>query len=636
MTEPDRGPRNVLVVGWFPAADATTSGRFVADQVAALRATGAVRPSVVSFENAAVRGPGRLRDRQAEAIVAAGRAAVGRASPFNARGVAGPDGVDVARLAIAGGETPASGPDHRAVHRTVALRSLLDQSEGRAWDLVHAHVGYPEGVVGAMAGAELGVPFVLTEHASFLATLLAEPIVKARYLEAARAASRVIAVSRMLAGELIAAFRELDGRIVVIPNTVAVEEFAGAPVTERVPGELLWVGARSDAKGTATLLQAFAIVHRERPATTLRLVGQSTRPSTDAGWRRMAAELGVAAAVRIEPAADRAGVVAAMGRADLFVHPSLRETFGVVAVEALAAGLPVVAADSGGVAEVLGDEPEALGGLVAPRDPEALAAAVIGALDRRDAFDPDRLRAYAVDHFGAATVARRIVELYETVIAEHARAAGGVRPTGRPRPSDPIVPRDPARRPARTVVVAFSRAELDRAIARFPRWVLRDVTIVTSGPPGRPAGLVVAPTGTESRLAELLGWGAPATSTLGRLGRRIRRAARRVTARLGVSSGAAGDNDLLATLTATLAGCLPSVAGPEAPLVVCVGGFDHLVAAPFIADGRAIAAPGGLRWLADVRLTTAQAGDSGAAGAAWLGEPAGTAGQGAPDGSRDA
>ena len=47
-----------------------------------------------------------------------------------------------------------------------------------------------------------------------------------------------------------------------------------------------------------------------------------------------------------------------------------------------------------------------------------------------------------------------------------------------------------------------------------------------------------------------------------------------------------------------------ALAGPgdgDRPLLVCLSGVDHLVAAPFIADGRAIAAPGGLRWLADAR-----------------------------------
>jgi glycosyltransferase involved in cell wall biosynthesis len=591
-------PHDVLVVGWFPAADDTSAGRFVADQVAALQATGAVSPSVVSFENAAVRGADMLRGRQAAAVIANGEAALRAHRPFNPRGAAGPADVPLARLTVAAGEAPGTGPDHRAIHRTAALLPLMERPEAATWELVHAHVGYPEGVAAARAAARLGVPLILTEHATFLASLFAEPVVRDRYREAAMAAARVIAVSRMLADELLSTFPELGGRLVVIPNTVDVAAFGGGAPADRVPGELLWVGNRTETKGIATLLRAFAVVHERRPETVLRLIGRSFRPEHETGWQRLAGELGVAPAVRFEPPADRAGVAAAMRRADLFVHPSTRETFGVVAVEALASGLPVVASDSGGVTEVLGDDPDRLGALVPVADPAALAAAIIGALERRTSFDPASLRAHAEEGFGAARVARRIVELYEAVIAERAPQQGDDR--ARPRRDTDA----PGEWPRRTIVVGFSRAELDRSLSRFPAWVFDGVELVTSGAPlaGRPDARL-APAGAESRVAQLLDWGAPATGRIGRLARQARRAGRRLVERRG--GGADQADRILADLGRTLAAGLPATAGPDAPLLVCLGGIDHLVAAPFIADGRAVAAPGGLRWLADSRAAHA-------------------------------
>ena len=86
-------PLDVLVVGWFPAADDTIAGRFVADQVAALHAAGRVKPTVVSFENAPLRGQPALRSRQETAIAAATRAAIGGRSPFNPASSGGPAGV---------------------------------------------------------------------------------------------------------------------------------------------------------------------------------------------------------------------------------------------------------------------------------------------------------------------------------------------------------------------------------------------------------------------------------------------------------------------------------------------------------------------------------------------------------------
>jgi hypothetical protein len=67
--------------------------------------------------------------------------------------------------------------------------------------------------------------------------------------------------------------------------------------------------------------------------------------------------------------------------------------------------------------------------------------------------------------------------------------------------------------------------------------------------------------------------------------------------------GRASDGDrLLNDLTGTLGAALDEAG--EAAVVVCVSGLDHLTAAPFIASGRAIAAPGGLRWLADIRAAS--------------------------------
>ena len=120
---------------------------------------------------------------------------------------------------------------------------------------------------------------------------------------------------------------------------------------------------------------------------------------------------------------------------------------------------------------------------------------------------------------------------------------------------------------------------------------------------GRP-GVLLASAGTEVRLADLLEWGAPPSGPIGRLGRKLRRAHRRFADRMGTLPDPAVG--LIAQLTATLAETLPSAAGPDAPLLVCLGGIDHLVAAPFIAEGRALAAPGGVRWLADA-MAAAQA-----------------------------
>lgn len=592
MTSPV-GPLGVLVVGWFPAVDDPIAGRFVADQAAALLATGRVHPSVVSFEPFPLQGDLALR----EAAAGIWRVAVGRAvrdgRAFSARGAAGPAGVPLLRLGSPLGGLRGIRRTHQAIHRGTSLSAVLDASPGR-WALVHAHVGYPDGAGAALAAGRAGIPFVLTEHATYLDRLFADPEVRASYLETARAAARIVVVSDVLAARLEREFPELASKLVVIPNAVDVDAFTPVGPGDRDPDELLWVGYRQEAKGTGILLRAFAIVHRARPATRLRMVGSSAADTDDDTWRSLADELGVAASVTFEPPADRAAVAAAMERAALFVHPSLRETFGIVAVEALAAGLPVVAADSGGVTEVLGPDPRRYGAIVPGSDAEALAAAILETLERRVALDPRALRAHVVERFGAAGVARRLADLYATVLSE--RWAGATAAAGSAGPVD----RRPTGRPPRPVVViAVDRAALDAHVAAFPGWVLAASVLVTTGPPvtGFPDAVVV-PERVASDVAALL-------ALQGRAFRRgpvglvvapvrwLRRALqrRRLLART------------LPALTGAVAAAIDRAGkahGDGSVTLVCLGGIDLVAAAPLVSASVDIA-PGGLRWLGDLR-----------------------------------
>jgi glycosyltransferase involved in cell wall biosynthesis len=629
MTRP-RSPLDALVIGWFPAIDDASAGRFVADQVAALADGRRVRPRVVAWENLPLFGDVAMRTAQADAatrLVESGLARAG--APWVTPGAFGPPGIAVARIATLAGETATTGPDHQATHRWASLRALLDLDvtfAGGRPDLVHGHVGYPEGLAAAWAAEHLGLPFILTEHASYLAKFFDDPALRARYAAAAARASRIVAVSRMLAGELTTALPALGDRVVVIPNAVAVGDFEAGPTGRRDPDELLWVGYRKAAKGIDTLLAAMRIVRGSRPSTRLRLVGRSSTADEEAKWMRLADELGIADAVTFEPPADRAGVAAAMARATVFVHPSPRETFGVVAVEALAAGLPVVACDSGGVTEVLGSDPEALGALVPPSDPAALAAAILGVLDRRSTFDPERLRRSAAERFGATAVATRIADLYEEVLDEWAggRGPGG----GRPRTALPVMAdrgtRTSAPTPAPsghhapgasvgarpTVLVASLRGQLDRAIAELPADLAASLTVATVGavPPGVGRGVTAGPDAGR-RIAALLD-----VSAAGRGGGwpgRLRAARRSIPGRRDRLARA-----VLADLRSTTVRAIEAAraeAGPGAPppIVVGLSGLDFLVLDGLDPEGFAIAG-GSLRWLGDRWWSTRAAGQPGA------------------------
>ncbi len=468
----------VIVASWFPAYDDEAAGRFVADQAEALAATGAARPLVVSFDGIRLSGGATERTSQGAAALEASVASVRALDPLfvaPAWGVGAT--IPVARLSVPDGLTKAAGVEHQAVHREAVLRALGERlraaGASAGGGVVHAHTVYPDGAAAVALADALGWPLVITEHSSFVDRIVSTPELRGRYEAAVARATAVFAVSEMLAAELRSTLPAQAAKIRVLPNTVPVDRFALGNDADRTPDQLLFVGYRKATKGIENLLRAFAVARAARPTVTLRLLGRSPDDETEARWRAVAAEVGVGDAVTFEEPADRAGIAAAMARASLFVHPSPRETFGVVAVEALASGLPVVATDSGGVTEILGPEPDAVGAIVPADDPEALGRAIVTTLERRAAFDPVALRASVERRFGAPFVAERLLVAY--------REALGGDGVGKAEPIDVGSTADATVNP--TAVVALDRGRAAARLSPLPAALRQGLTVVTSRDP---------------------------------------------------------------------------------------------------------------------------------------------------------
>jgi glycosyltransferase involved in cell wall biosynthesis len=179
--------------------------------------------------------------------------------------------------------------------------------------------------------------------------------------------------------------------ITVVPYGVDLDYFRPTP---RSPGERIVVGAAarlSKEKGVRYLVEAFARLRRERGSTAvLRLAGDGPERASLAA---LVDRLGVTDAVEFLGEIDHAAVPAFLQSLDVFVLPSLYESFGVAAAEASAVALPVVASNVYGIPDVVVDG--ATGLLVPPADVASLAAAIerlAGDRDlRRDLGDAGRL-----------------------------------------------------------------------------------------------------------------------------------------------------------------------------------------------------------------------------------------------------
>jgi len=202
------------------------------------------------------------------------------------------------------------------------------------------------------------------------------------------AADRLVAANVIERGQLVAAYGANAARVAVIPCGVDTELFAPVPqdlAREALglpPGPLLlYVGRIAPIKGLETLLDAVACLRGSGTPARLVVVGGEADESAaghEADVRRRAARLGLADAVTFVGAQRQERLRDWYCAADVTVLPSYYESFGMVALEAMACGSAVVASRVGGLQTTVRDG--VTGVLVPESDPCALAEAITGVL----------------------------------------------------------------------------------------------------------------------------------------------------------------------------------------------------------------------------------------------------------------
>jgi phosphatidylinositol alpha-mannosyltransferase len=292
----------------------------------------------------------------------------------------------------------------------VSHAAMRDYLARGGFDLVHVHEPIVPGP-GRHALRHARVPVVATFHANDEREL---PLVRALRAAASGALVRVdygIAVSRAAKAFSRAVYR---GRTAVIPNGVDLSRFArggGDACERRGPLRLLFVGRFGEArKGFRLLLEAVALLRRAGDEVSVDVVGAGPE-------ERFAARAG-RLGLRFHGRLPDAALAARYRAADVFCAPSLRgESFGMVLLEAMAAGCPVVASDLPGYAEAA--RGAAL--LVRAGDAGALAGAV-----RAAGHDPD-LRATLVQKGRARAGALSWTWIASRVLDVYRRAGGADR-----------------------------------------------------------------------------------------------------------------------------------------------------------------------------------------------------------------
>ncbi len=292
------------------------------------------------------------------------------------------------------------------------LRQLLRRER---FDLVHAHI-YASVVAAAIATLRTDVPLVITEH-----TEASWQDWRARWASrwVYRRVARIIAVSTPIRRRLIERDSVHPALITIIPNAVV---FAPEPPAEAQPPAelrerpLVGVIARlQPEKGVANFLKAAARVTPEFPEAHFVVAG-------DGPLRQELATLTKDLNLRghVHFLGFRSDASALMKSLDVLVVPSVTEGSPLVTLEAMAAGVPVVASAVGGIPDQIRHDKEGL--LVPPGDPDALGDALLALL--RDHERARRLgeagRRHAASQFSHATMVRQIEDVYRDVLGHPA------------------------------------------------------------------------------------------------------------------------------------------------------------------------------------------------------------------------
>jgi hypothetical protein len=322
-------------------------------------------------------------------------------------------------------------PEDRRM-RWNALRAALEPLSAQHFDLVHIHTPFIAHYAGIGFARRNRIPVIATYHTFFeeylhhYVPLMPRPIGRVLARRFTRSQCSQLDALVVPSEPMRALLLEygVTTRAQVIPTGLPADRYVlgnGARFRARfgIPTNrplLLYVGRVAHEKNIEFLLHSFAALRRSRPDAMLAIAGEGP---ARAHLESLAVELGVAPHLHFIGYLDRErGLADCYASADVFVFASRTETQGLVLLEALAQGRPVVSTAVLGTASIL--QPNC-GARVSPEKPEAFAQTVLDVLEdpQRAAKLSSQARVYA-QSWASASMAGRLAELYREIIARRA------------------------------------------------------------------------------------------------------------------------------------------------------------------------------------------------------------------------
>lgn len=298
------------------------------------------------------------------------------------------------------------------VKNSIKLLELYIRDYGKP-DLIHVHCVFNAGIVAKYIKEKWAIPYIITEHSSVYSADISISMAQEAFAIYDNA-DKVVAVSNYLKNLICEKVNFGQRKIEVIPNFINTEFFNPSVLCSRNEKDKVIFTACNliDTKRLDRLLDAFKIVSMQYPDWKLVIGGDGVEKHKLAFQVK---ELNLSDKVTLTGYLSQEQVRNYMAISSIFTLSSDFETFGVVLIEAMSMGLPVVATASGGPKDILTKET----GILSEKTVDGLANGLIEVISNYNRYDKEYIRNYAVDNFGGRVIAKRYIEIYNQIVSKY-------------------------------------------------------------------------------------------------------------------------------------------------------------------------------------------------------------------------
>lgn len=292
----------------------------------------------------------------------------------------------------------------------IGIRKLYSEfiDKDNVPNIIHAHFA-KMGIVAADIARKKDIPLVLTEHSSEMNSKNISPSLLKLARRAYRDSDKLLTVSTPLKDNIM---KNTGIESTVVPNVLNDEMFFGVEREVHDGFGFVYTGGLTYRKRPNMLVDVFSKVHARYPDTFLGIIGDGDYKNEIEALIKIHS---LEKYVKIYGLKTRKEIAQIYRKYDCFVMPSSMETFGVVYIEAMAAGLPVIATRCGGPEDFVN---ERNGVLVDVDDKDQLFKAMCHVYECKNDYLSSDISQYASSNFSEQVIANRLIDEYKMVLNE--------------------------------------------------------------------------------------------------------------------------------------------------------------------------------------------------------------------------